>query len=333
MNVPQVYELLNSIWIPSVAAFFTSSIALLGIRNAIIDKTNAKYALKKSLKFLAMTFCIVLTTYTLNTAQESLTVLNTALLFFGLMAFFIETMKSFSQLKKEEQTENKKSVLIKKYAFADLSNYRFSIANIGVLMSLFVVLTAMEFPTFEPEKVVIWTLDAQAEDTPLLPPTVPIEQPKPPKVVVPKLTPVPDDKAIDEIDIEIPDFIEDLSVDDFSDDEFVEPIEEFVEPFVLIAEKSAVPEMGMTNYLKWVAKNIDYPSQARRMGVEGKVYVQFIVEKDGSVSQIQIARGIGGGCDEEAIRVIKKAPKWTPASQRGRSVRQRLIIPINFKMN
>jgi protein TonB len=68
------------------------------------------------------------------------------------------------------------------------------------------------------------------------------------------------------------------------------------------------------------------------MGVEGRVYVEFIVEKDGSLTDIQLAKGIGGGCDEEAIRVLSNAPKWNPGRQRGNPVRVRMIMPINFQL-
>ena len=68
------------------------------------------------------------------------------------------------------------------------------------------------------------------------------------------------------------------------------------------------------------------------MEIEGKVFVQFVVEKDGSLSDVHVIKGIGAGCDEEAIRVVQNAPKWKPAKQRGRPVRQRLVLPLTFKL-
>ena len=76
-----------------------------------------------------------------------------------------------------------------------------------------------------------------------------------------------------------------------------------------------------------------YPSQAQRMGLEGKVFIEFVVGRDGSIADVKVLRGIGAGCDEEAIRVLKKSPNWSPGKQRGRPVRQRMVLPITFKLN
>ena len=78
---------------------------------------------------------------------------------------------------------------------------------------------------------------------------------------------------------------------------------------------------------------MNYPKQARRMGIEGKVYVQFVVDKDGSVTSVRAVKGIGAGCDEEAERVLKSSPKFKPGKQRGRPVKVRMMMPIIFKLN
>lgn len=87
---------------------------------------------------------------------------------------------------------------------------------------------------------------------------------------------------------------------------------------------------GVNEMMKFLAENIKYPTAAKENGVSGKVYVSFIVEKDGLISDITILRGIGGGCDEEAIRVIKMMPKWKPGTQRGQAVRVQYNVPIKF---
>jgi protein TonB len=68
------------------------------------------------------------------------------------------------------------------------------------------------------------------------------------------------------------------------------------------------------------------------MRIEGRVYVEFIVNKDGKISEAKTVKGIGGGCDEEAERIVMEAPSWNPAKQRGRPVRQRMVLPITFKL-
>ncbi len=68
------------------------------------------------------------------------------------------------------------------------------------------------------------------------------------------------------------------------------------------------------------------------MNLDGRVFIEFVVEKDGSLTDVKVVKGIGGGCDEEAVRVISQAPKWRPGKQRGRAVRVRMVMPIMFKL-
>jgi protein TonB len=88
----------------------------------------------------------------------------------------------------------------------------------------------------------------------------------------------------------------------------------------------------MTAFYKYLVETMKYPPQARRLGVEGKVLVQFVVDKNGNISDVKVLKGIGAGCDEEAVRVMQKAPAWTPGKQRGKAVKQRCIVPLNFKL-
>jgi protein TonB len=97
-------------------------------------------------------------------------------------------------------------------------------------------------------------------------------------------------------------------------------------------EDPASPIGGMTAFYKYVGDKIKYPSQARRMGVEGRVFVEFIIDKDGSISDVRAVKGIGAGCDEEAVRILQAAPKWKPGKQRGKPVKQRMVLPITFKL-
>ena len=83
---------------------------------------------------------------------------------------------------------------------------------------------------------------------------------------------------------------------------------------------------------EFITANLSYPQEAKEAGIEGRVFVSFIVERDGGLSSIQLLRGIGYGCDEEAMAVVKKMPKWTPATQRGKPVRMEYQLPIIFKL-
>ena len=82
----------------------------------------------------------------------------------------------------------------------------------------------------------------------------------------------------------------------------------------------------------WLSRNIKYPKLAKSTGIQGKVYIQFIIEEDGSVSNAEVVRGIGGGCDEEALRIVNLMPKWEPGLQNYEPVRVRMTLPITFKL-
>ena len=89
---------------------------------------------------------------------------------------------------------------------------------------------------------------------------------------------------------------------------------------------------GMEAMMKFVADNVKYPEEAKDKNIEGRVFVGFVIEKDGSVSNVKVLRGIGGGCDEEAIRVVKSMPNWTPGKQKGEPVRVSFQMPFMFKL-
>ena len=84
--------------------------------------------------------------------------------------------------------------------------------------------------------------------------------------------------------------------------------------------------------MDFVAKNVQYPKEAMEKEISGRVLVGFIVEKDGSISETEVVKGIGGGCDEEAVRVVKAMPKWKPVKQKGKPVRVHFMLPLTFKL-
>lgn len=87
---------------------------------------------------------------------------------------------------------------------------------------------------------------------------------------------------------------------------------------------------GDESRIIFLANNIKYPQQARQKRISGTVYVTFVVEKDGSLSNPKILRGIGEGCDEEVIRVVKLMPRWQPGKQQGEAVRVQFNMPVKF---
>lgn len=89
---------------------------------------------------------------------------------------------------------------------------------------------------------------------------------------------------------------------------------------------------GNIKLMEYLIRKIKYPDSAKTYGIQGKVYVGFVVDKDGSIDNIQLLRGIGFGCDEIALKVIKSMPNWIPGEQRGEKIRVKYTLPIAFKL-
>lgn len=90
---------------------------------------------------------------------------------------------------------------------------------------------------------------------------------------------------------------------------------------------------GQIAMMKYIMENIKYPKQAMKEGIQGRVTVSFIVEKDGRVSNVRLLRSVQSALDKEAIRVVKSMPKWTPGKHNGKPVRVRFNLPVMFKLN
>jgi protein TonB len=221
---------------------------------------------------------------------------------------------------------------IKKNPNVDLNNKTGLFLNIGLVVSLLLVITAFEWRFYDEGALMdLGQVSDEFEDVMEIPPT---EQPPPPppKIQQPEIIEVPDEEEIEEeievdLDVEI---TEETVVEDLVFDEPVE--EEVAEEIFTIVEDQPAPKGGMAAFYEYVAKKLKYPAQARRMGIEGRVFVEFVVDKDGTITDVKAIKGIGAGCDEEAIRVIREAPAWNPGKQRGRPVKVRMILPITFKL-
>ena len=99
-----------------------------------------------------------------------------------------------------------------------------------------------------------------------------------------------------------------------------------------VHKKEERDQCSQQKLLEFIYSNIKYPQLAKETRIEGVVVVQFVVEKDGSITDVKVVRDIGGGCGEEAMRVVKMMPKWIPGKQRGRPVRVLFNLPIRFQL-
>lgn len=221
----------------------------------------------------------------------------------------------------------------KKNPKADLDKKTGMFFNVGLAISLLFVITAFEWRFYDEGNLLdLGQVNDDFEDIMEIPPT---EQPPPPppKIQLPQIIEIPDEEEIeDEIEVDLDvEITEETVIEDIVFDEA--PEEEVADEIFDIVEDQPKPPGGMPGFYKYVGKNIKYPNQARRMGIEGRVFVQFVVDKDGTLTDVKSIKGIGAGCDEEAVRILKGAPKWKPGKQRGRPVKVRMILPITFKLS
>ncbi len=216
---------------------------------------------------------------------------------------------------------------------ADLESKKFIFKEIGLIIALGLVLWAFELKSYEkqeldiPTRVMDQTLEEMVEIT---------QQKKPPPPPRP-----PQQTTIIEIvenDIEVKEDIEiNVEADQDTEIETYIPIEvadeEIEEEEALIfSVVESMPQFpgGDAALLTYLSDNMNYPRMALESGIQGKVFVTFVVEKDGFITDVKVLRGIGGGCDEEAIRVVKSMPQWIPGRQRNMPVRVQFNLPIRF---
>ena len=205
--------------------------------------------------------------------------------------------------------------------------------NIGLVVALAAVVGMMEWKTFDRDgELALGSVTSDFEEVMDIPVT---EQPPPPppqqQIKNINIIEVPDVEEIEEeinISLDI-DMTEETVSEDFEMD-MDEPVEEEVEEVFTIVEDQPTPNGGYEAFYTYVSTNLRYPPSAIRLGVEGKVFVQFVVGKSGDISNVSVVKGISSDCDKEAMRVIENAPNWNPGKQRGRPVKVRMILPITF---
>ncbi len=220
---------------------------------------------------------------------------------------------------------------IKKNPEKDLEKTKGLYLQIGLVLALCVVLVAFEWKRFDKEDTTMFDMSQlyiPEEEIEITKPEEKIEQPPPPQI--PEIEIVEDDVEVDD-DISFDEVDENTAVEEYyvSRVEVQEEVHVEAEIFTIVEEQPGFPG-GEAALMEFLGKNITYPPMARESGIQGTVFVTFVVEPDGSVTNVKILRGIGGGCDEEAIRVVKNMPKWKPGKQRGKPVRVQFNLPIRF---
>lgn len=218
----------------------------------------------------------------------------------------------------------------KKTRKADLSNKKGLFFSIGLLATLILVSTAFEWRQNDKQLNLLANKSTNAFEEIIEVPPTDIPPPPTPVIQQPQIIEVPDEEEIKE-DLNIKFDVEAPRIE-LTSSAVIEPTAEETDEIFTIVEENAMPQGGMPAFYKYLVDNMRYPALARRNNIEGKVLVQFVVGKDGAISDVKVLKGIGAGCDQEAVRVMEKAPSWKPGKQRGKAVRQRCIIPLSFQI-
>ena len=222
----------------------------------------------------------------------------------------------------------------KKTPKADLEPKRALFIQIGLIVALAAMLVAFEWKTYDVKQLDLSARTAEKVEEDLIEITQQ-NKPPPPPAAPPTTTLI--NIVQDDVEVE-DDFMIDAEATQLTE------IPKYVPPAVVEEEEVSEAEIftvvesaptfpgGDIARIKYLTENIKYPQMARESSIQGTVYATFVVERDGSVTDVRVLRGIGGGCDEEALRVIKAMPRWTPGKQRGKPVRVQFTMPIKFTL-
>ena len=226
---------------------------------------------------------------------------------------------------------------LKKNPKADLEKRRGLYLEIGLVVIMAIALVAFEWKNYDQEQIEVVQRTAADEVEDVVIQTQQEELPPPPPPEAPDVTTevniIEDDAESDnEIDMSSFQRQEEATNIEITPVTIEDDEEEEEQTIFQVVENDPEFPGGVEAMYKFLAQNIKYPQLARENNITGRVYVTFVVEKDGSVSNCKVLRDIGGGCGQEAIRVVKSMPKWTPGKQRGKAVRVQYNLPVNFSL-
>lgn len=215
---------------------------------------------------------------------------------------------------------------VKKNPKVDLDKKRSLYLQIGFIIALLLVYAAFEYKNYDKSSYNLGDLNLDDLEEEIIPITKQEQKPPPPPPPPPEIIEIVEDEVEIEEELEI----EDTESDE---DEIIEIEEEDDDEFFMVVENMPEFPGGDLGLMKYIQKNVKYPPIAKEYNITGKVYVQFIVDKSGTVTNVKVVRGVDKNLDAEAVRVVKSLPKYKPGKQRGKPVRVMFTIPINFTLN
>ncbi|MBR1769376.1 MAG: energy transducer TonB [Bacteroidales bacterium] len=227
---------------------------------------------------------------------------------------------------------------VKKSDKANIEKTKNVFLEAGLVVALAVVICAFEWKSYDKKAEAVQVTEAVAQVEEMVIQTKQ-DEPEPPQQEVEQQQSMDFEIVDDDQELKNEVNLADFTNDGGNADVFIPKVEVKVQedvvdddeaPIFTVVEQTSEFPGGYNEMQKFIASNIKYPSQARETGTQGTVYVTFVVERDGSITDIKVLRDIGSGCGEEAIRVVKLMPKWKPAKQRGKAVRQQFNLPVKF---
>ena len=223
---------------------------------------------------------------------------------------------------------------IKKTPKADLENKKSLMTEIGLVITLGIVLAAFEWSTTDVKIDTSGMIEEAAVEEEIVPITRQEEIKPPPPPPPPKMSDiiniVDDDVELDdELDLQDTEADENTTYDYQQEIAVVEEEEETQEVFFIVEEMPVFPG-GEEALRKFIAQSVKYPVIAQENGIQGRVFVSFVVNQKGEVTNVKVARPFDPNLDKEAVRVVESMPKWSPGKQRGKAVKVSYTVPINF---
>ena len=226
---------------------------------------------------------------------------------------------------------------VKKTPKANLENRRTLYGEIGLVVALLIVWGAFSMGSSEKKTSILQDDTQMVEVEDMVPIT---QETPPPPPEAPKIPVLSDQIDIVTDDIKVEDnfaSLEDnanlgVEIMDYVEEVKEETVEEEAIPFQLVEEKPSFQGGDANTFSKWVQSKLVYPEIAKENGVQGRVTLQFTVEKDGSVTNVKVLRGVDSSLDKEAVRVVQSSPKWKPGKQRDRTVKVTYTFPVMFQL-
>lgn len=225
---------------------------------------------------------------------------------------------------------------VKKSSKANLELHRGTFLLMGIVLGVASMFFAFEWSTETvklDEEVIVQDVLAEEEIEITRRDATPPPPPPPPEPETPEIIEVVEEEVQTRFDINVEDDQTQRQVQTYIPPPPPKPKQEEVteEIFVVVEEQPEYPG-GQTAMMRFLSDNIRYPVIAQENGIQGRVICNFVVERDGSITDVQVVRGVDPSLDREAVRVIQQMPRWKPGKQRGQAVRVRFTLPVVFRL-